>query len=221
MSSERLGHTESTALPEDLPGPHPLPAADFYQRSLSVVVFDAPLVRIHRCQHDALFFGRSGDNRFDDPSAAFGTLYCSEDLNGAFVETLGRLPSAAEPIVIDTAQLSERCISHIVFRRPLKLVDFRGGPESRRMGVDARIWTGSYAIAQQWARHVHEHREQPDGILYRCRGDASRLSIALFERVHLFLSAQLVGGLWGPDQRERVLQIIDDYALALIDNPSP
>ena len=36
-----------------------------------------------------IFFGRTRQNRFDDPLGEFGVLYAAEDAYGAFAETFG------------------------------------------------------------------------------------------------------------------------------------
>src|SRR6478735_5682570 len=39
--------------------------------------------------HDPLFFGRSGLNRFDAPAGEYGVLYAGESVECAFIETFG------------------------------------------------------------------------------------------------------------------------------------
>lgn len=56
------------------PGPHPEPPASLRDRELPIVSHAAPLLRIHRAGFDPIYFGRSGDARFDAPGGEYGVL---------------------------------------------------------------------------------------------------------------------------------------------------
>ncbi len=49
------------------PGQHPPPPSDLSQRELPIKTFTAETIfcRVHKAQHDPIYFGNSGDNRFD------------------------------------------------------------------------------------------------------------------------------------------------------------
>ena len=66
-----------------------LPPADLYRRRLPLVRLAGPWARIHRKEHDPLFFGATGRNRFDDPLGRFGVLYAAQEPAGAFIEVFG------------------------------------------------------------------------------------------------------------------------------------
>lgn len=72
-----------------------------------------PLHRVHRVSRAPLFFGTTGDNRFDDPRRAFGVLYAGESEACAFIETF------AEPLDVPFVTLAQLC-------------DGGGGRSSRR-----------------------------------------------------------------------------------------
>jgi hypothetical protein len=76
--------------PKKSPGPHPEPPPDLAARLLPLLSLDAPWYRIYDIHFDPLFFGRTGDHRFDCPyPRAFGVLYLAATVDGAFIETLG------------------------------------------------------------------------------------------------------------------------------------
>jgi hypothetical protein len=135
------------------PGPHPPPPEDLSDRDLPLVQVSGPLHRIHRAARAPLFFGKTGENRFDDPGHAFGVLYAGESEACAFIETF------AEPLdvpFVALAQLAARKLSAVEVTEPLRLVSLVGA-DLRRFGADARLFAGDHAVAQAWARALHEH----------------------------------------------------------------
>src|SRR5437762_11609857 len=89
-SGGRPGHTESKVAPEKGgPGSHPDVPRSLVQRQLPLTAFQKPWFRIHNLQFDPLYFGSSGDNRFDAPASEYGVLYVGQDDYCAFVETIG------------------------------------------------------------------------------------------------------------------------------------
>ena len=74
----------------ELPAPHPDPPIDLSLRSLPIVETTGTWIRSHARGYDALYFGRSGTNRFDAPAQEYGILYVAVDVHGAFIETFGR-----------------------------------------------------------------------------------------------------------------------------------
>jgi RES domain len=63
------------------------------------------------------------------------------------------------------------------------------------MGADARLSSGSYPIARQWAQAIHDHPQQVDGIRYRSRHDDERYSYGIFDRCSSELQEQNLGNL--------------------------
>ncbi len=164
--------------PRGRPGPHPSPPADLAKRQLPIARIEEPLFRIHGARRGPLFFGTTGENRFDDPRRVFGVLYAGLSPACAFIETFG------EPLdlpFVTQAQLAERRLTRIDVRAPLRLVDLRGS-KMRQLGADARLFAGEHAPAQLWSRAFFEHPDRPNGLLYRARHDAGEYAVALFER---------------------------------------
>jgi hypothetical protein len=74
----------------------------------------ASLVRIHRTEHDPLWFGPGPDEpptyRFDAPDGSYGVCYLAHEPAGAFVETFLRDPELARPgiRILAASELRER-----------------------------------------------------------------------------------------------------------------
>lgn len=106
------------------PGPRPGPPSDLRFRSLTIREYSGILYRTYRKgrDHEPLFFGRTGRNRFDDPLGEFGVLYAALDQHGAFIETFGQSTGNR---ALSTAELAERHLSRLSTRRRLRLVLLR------------------------------------------------------------------------------------------------
>ena len=66
------------------------------------------------------------------------------------------------------------------------------------------------------ARAFHEHRDWPDGLIYRARHDDDQLSVALFERASGKLAKPQQSILW-MDAGPILDEVLDRYGIALID----
>lgn len=195
------------------PGPHPDPPGDLSSRALPVTAVTGDLYRLHRADHDPLHFGRSARNRFDDPSGQFGVLYAGDSPACAFVETYGRLDHI--PRLVTQQELGDRCLSRLVPRSPLRVVDLSAAG-LRRLDADNRLCTGDYRIAQRWSAALHDHPDRPDGILYRSRHDPSRVCFALFDRAAELMDAERLGSLIEHRHSRLLAGILDRYDFGLL-----
>ncbi len=162
------------------PGPHPDPPTDLATRSLPLLVTTEPWFRIHRLHYAPLYFGTSGDGRFDVPGGKTGVLYVAADEAGAFIETLGHVTGTR---VLTLSALRSRAIAEIAVRRPLRLVDLTG-PRLAQLGADERLCAGDYTIAQRWSAAFVRHPQKPDGLYYRSRHDPQRACAAIYHRAN-------------------------------------
>jgi hypothetical protein len=178
-----------------LPAPHPDPPADLHGHRLPLAETPGPWIRSHSIRHGPLYFGTSGFNRFDAPDHQYGVLYAAVDFHGAFIETFGR---ELGHHAIDPIALQERALAEVKASRPLRLVDLTG-PGLSQIGADSRLTASDYAVSQPWALALHEHPDQPDGILYRSRHDPSRFCAAIFDRAAYALTATSLGSLADPN----------------------
>ncbi|AGP36811.1 RES family NAD+ phosphorylase [Sorangium cellulosum] len=194
-------------------GPHPDPPFDFATRPLPITIFRRCWFRIHPLARDPLYFGRSGDNRFDAPAGEFGVLYAGKDEHCSFIEVFGHATGVR---FVEQGELAARGLARIAPRRPLRLVNLTGEGIAR-LGADARLTSGeSYGAAHRWALAIHDHPRRPDGIAYAARHDPSRVCAALFERASAELSVTRLGSLADPAHAALLARILDTYKFGLV-----
>ncbi len=136
--------------------------------------------------HDG--FRRSARYRFDAPAGEFGVLYAAFDLETSFVESVLRDTPAnakAAKITLDYAELEDRRVVVLDTdraARPLRLIKlYRDGLVAAR--TDNRVASvDDYATTQLWARALHNHPQQPDGIVYLSRFLGPNKAVVLFDR---------------------------------------
>ncbi|WP_437282425.1 RES family NAD+ phosphorylase [Sorangium sp. So ce375] len=194
-------------------GAHPDPPLDLATRPLPIALFRRSWFRIHWLTRDPMYFGRSGDNRFDAPDSEFGVLYAGKDARCAFIEVFG---SATGVHFVEQSELAARGLARIAPRRPLRLVNLTGEGLAR-VGADARLTSGeSYQAARRWALAIHDHPRKPDGIAYAARHDPSRICAALFERASAELEVTRLGPLTDPAHAALLARLLDTYKFGLV-----
>lgn len=200
----------STVPPE--PGPLSPPPDDLPARALSLRAVGSRWYRVHGARRGAVFFGRTGGNRFDAPGGQFGVLYLAADPACAFIETLGRTASRRP---MSLRELSLHRMALVQPPRPLRLVDLTGAGLAR-IGADARLFAGEHAVARQWSLALFLHPAAPDGILYPARHDPSLRAAAVFDRVKGRWRAKDLGRLDDAGNRALVGEILDRYGFGLL-----
>ena len=196
------------------PGRHPEPG-DLSGVRLPLKESESIWFRCHQKDFRALYFGRSGDSRFDAPEQEYGVLYAAETLEGAFIETFG-LRSKPAVRHITWRHLRDRRFAEISFARPLRLVDLTSAGLAV-LGADARVCTGGdYTVSQLWSLALWQHPDQPDGILYRSRHDPSLSCAAIFDRVDDETSERDFGSLTEPRHRLLLASLLDRYEFGLV-----
>jgi hypothetical protein len=191
-----------------LPPPAHLDARDLPTQEIA----DA-FVRIHRCRHDALYFGKNSLYRFDAPHREYGVLYMAHNLAGAFAETFGDEWDVQPHFnAVPSSALASRCLSTIRLTRGMTVCDLTGEGLAR-IGADGRLTSGDRLVAQRWSQAIWRHPATVDGIRYRVRHDQSEIAVALFDRVSGALTVDLVGQLTGLPNLPTVLS---RYNVALI-----
>jgi hypothetical protein len=189
----------------------PPPPADLRDRELPITEESGPWTRMHSVEHDPVFFGRTGLNRFDDPRSEYGVLYAAEDAFGAFIESFGRAPGRN---VVSWEKLRSRPLSSIEAGRLLRLVDLTGGGLAR-LGATAAIFTDDYEKAQEWSHALHDHPSRPDGLRYRLKYDPSRVGVAIFDRVG-DLRVRSLGAMIAPEHEKLLAAILKEYGFGLV-----
>jgi hypothetical protein len=190
---------------------HPKPPPDFADRDLPLETLPpgTALVRIHRSDLTPLFFGTSGDNRFDDPERIYGVCYVALTLEGAFAETCLR---AVGVQFVAKSYLTARASTAIEATAPLRLVAVHGAGLAR-IGATSVVSGGEHAMAQIWSRAIHDHPSSPDGLLYRANHDNGEICAALFDRSADRLSVGRTLGLL--TDRARLAALLDRYKVGL------
>src|SRR4051794_21749256 len=97
--------------------PHPGPLIS--DLSLPMLSLRRSWIRSHKQTREPIHFGRTGEQRFDDPTGNFGVLYAAADIRGAFVETFIR---NSKDRYVSLAEIERRQISEILFPDVLRLV---------------------------------------------------------------------------------------------------
>ena len=189
----------------------PLPPPDLNDRELPLKRFPATTVwsRLHHRTEGPIFFGRSGNHRFDAPAQEFGVLYLGADVNAAFVETFLREPGKT---LIAESDIEARHLSKITASRMLNLVEVTG-PGLVRIGATAVVSSGPHHISQQWSLALWSHPQTPDGLLYRARHDDARFCAAVFDRVGDILTDEPIGPL--TDDSKLLADLLDTYGMGL------
>jgi hypothetical protein len=189
----------------------PLPPADFTHRDLPVeaVPVGTIFIRIHRAEFCALFFGASGDNRFDDPEGHYGVCYAARSLQGAFAETCLRDVGAS---LVPMSRLATRLVTEIKVAGELRLVELHGTGLAR-LGATATVTSGTYDISQPWSRALYRHRAEVDGVIYRSNHDNSELCVALFDRCRSRLEEGISRPLLG--DRAALAHLLNSYKIGL------
>jgi RES domain-containing protein len=195
-----------------LPEPHPDPPTNLHQSGLPLYEAHGPWIRSHPRRYQPLHFGNTGFNRFDAPGGQYRILYVAADVHGAFIETFGRQLGERR---LEAAHVASRALSQVTHGHPLQLVDLTG-PGLSQIGADTRLTAANYDLSQRWALALHEHPDQPDGLLYRSRHDPSRLCAAIFDRAASALTATPLGSLADSSNAALLADLLDTYDYALI-----
>ena len=199
----------------DYPGEHPEPPANLVQRSPLIYELNvgATLFRLHDRHRDPVFFGQTGNNRFDSPDASFGALYLGMDERCAFIETFGSPTGIAAASV---AMLKERHLAEITILQPLQLIDLSSSGGLARLGADARLLSGSHSIAQRWSAALRGHPVLPHGIIYPARHDPAKNACVIFDCPATVFRVASKGSLMSMQNKGLLSAILNDYGFGLI-----
>ncbi|NJK57286.1 MAG: RES family NAD+ phosphorylase [Pleurocapsa sp. SU_5_0] len=191
---------------------HPLPPDDFNDKRLPTSEYSQPWYRLNPADFDsAIYFDRSGRGRFDSSQASYGILYTAQNERGAFIETMGRTLGIT---TVSQTALQQRNLFKITSDRPLVIVDV-WGVNLTKLGVDARISSGSYHISRAWAEAIFNHPQRVDGICYHSRHDDTEICCGLFDRTANVLKEVNLGNLI--EQNPKLLAgILRHYNYSLI-----
>ena len=141
-----------------------------------------------------LYYGRSGANRYDDPSQSYGVLYLGNDLPTALMESVFH----KHQWIMDTKrsialkEVQSRLVRAVGVLGDLRLADLTApGVMAGHFGLNLeQLAHRDYAHTQQVSARVYamlgdEGIPLFDGVLYPSRNNYPAASIALFERARV------------------------------------
>ncbi len=203
----------------DRPGDHPPPHAELATQDplIFTVTVGQVLYRHHQTIHDPLFFGKTGNYRFDDPSCpatgCFGVLYVGADPECCLLESCG---STTGVPAVSGAYLDARAIAKLELAESLRFIDLVSEAGLASIGADGRLATGSYTVAQQWSAALKRHPCKPDGIRYRSRHAPERVAFGIYERPPTTFKVTSMGSFTDPANDALFKRILRRYNFALI-----
>lgn len=202
-----------------VPGDHPPPHSELpTQNPLIFTLHEGEvLYRHHQTIHDPIFFGTTGNYRFDDPgcpaAGSFGVLYAGHDPECCLLESCG---STTGVPTVSGAYLDARQLARMELTEDLRFVDLVEPGGLTSIGADNRLTTGSYKIAQQWSAALKKHPTKPDGIRYRSRHAPERIAYAIYTRSPATFSVTSMGSFTSPANEVLFKGILRTYKFALI-----
>jgi hypothetical protein len=141
-------------------------------------------------------------------------LYVGFDEYCAFIETFGQDTGIR---VVTRRALAQRHLSYVEVTEPLNLIDLAASGGLARIGADARLLSGSHAIAQRWSASLRNHPSKPAGLVYPARHDTARNACALFDLSDSILRVTNAGSLLDPQHALLLATVLDTYGFGLID----
>ena len=115
-------------------------------------------------------------------------------------------------IPISRAYMQGWSVAEATSAAPLRLLDLRGaGCVKNKIPTDA-IRAKSHLLGQQWAHAIHEHPDQPDGIIFSSRLNEGP-NVALFGRAMPKMQSQFHQPLF--DFRTELAAVLATYQVAL------
>jgi len=207
----------------DSPGEHPLPHPELPTQQPTIFTLHAGdvIYRHHQKIHNAVYFGKTGTNRFDDPNCdpdhggpgCFGVLYAGQDPACCLLESCG--PTTRVPSVTG-AFLDARAIARMELNEDLRFVDLVEPGGLISIGADNRLTTGSHKISQQWSAALRSHPARPDGIRYRSRHAPELIAYAIYERSPSIFSVSSMGSFTDSANGDLFREILKIYKIAII-----
>jgi hypothetical protein len=203
----------------DKPGDHPGPHPELDGRTpLAVTLKKGTVIfRLHRRIHDPLFFGKTGDYRFDAPdcpNGSFGVMYAGADPHCCFIESCGQTMGVP---AVSGDYLTDRHIAEIELMKDLSFIDLAGTGALSHVGADARLMSGSYPIAQQWSAALRGHPVRPNGLRYLSRRDPTRIAFAIYDCPRSTFRVTNRGSLMDSANRLLLNELLSLYNVDLID----
>jgi hypothetical protein len=176
---------------------------------------------------EALYYGRTGTNRYDDPKRNYGVVYTGRDLPTALMESVFHqhhwLTATKRSIALK--EIQSRLVRAIGVLEDLRLADLTAsGVMAGYFGLNLeQLASRDYTHTQQVSAQVHAMLGETDlplfdGVLYPSRNNYPAASIALFARaddkVKVFDDIDLIKHVDWP-------RFVDAYKIGVEPDPGP
>ena len=163
-----------------------MPASARYVATSTLLAYEtqaeALLLRIAPTAYatGAPYFRFSQIYRFDSPAGSFGTLYCASTYKTCFCETLIRDTVGRR---VKQSAIDDRSLCFLMCDlSQMRLVRLYGD-SALNMGLDhAELVGKDYTATQQIAQEIHDHPDEPHGMVYQSRFASPNLAVVLFDR---------------------------------------
>ncbi len=175
------------------------------------------MYRHHQKAHDAIYYGKKGAYRFDDPmcpdSGAFGVLYAGDSPECCLMESIP--PHQGVPAVTG-AYLDARAIAEMELTESLRFLDLVSAGGLASIGADGSLTDGNYKVAQQWSAALKNHPCKPDRLRHRSRHAPELVAYAIFERSKRTFKVKTLGSFTDPSNAKLFGHVLKTYNIALI-----
>lgn len=140
------------------------------------------------------FHGKTASKRFDDPartkSKRFGTCYMGFSLECAIAETvLHDLMPVRGVFKVAVAELASRYVVRFSGTEQLRLADLTGANLKTTVGSGEISTVFPYDIPQAWAKALHAHPADVDGIQFVSKQLNDQNAVVVFDRAKHKLAA--------------------------------
>lgn len=137
-----------------------------------------------------LYFGRSGENRYDDREGRYGVLYLAFELDTGLMETVFRDHQWHRRVrrSVTLSEVRARMVRLVGLLQPLHLADFTApGAMAAALGLNlTQLTSRHYLHTQRASARVHADHDATgprfDGLLYPSRNNHPGVCVAVFER---------------------------------------
>lgn len=159
-----------------------LPGKVLKSRALDLVPYNGQLYRAFQTRHpDPLGFVPCESRFFDpriqldpakNPSDVFATIYFGGNVETCVLETIIRdngIGTSGTGIPISKTYMRSWSVAEVTSAAPLRLLDLRGEGCVKNKIPTYAIRARSHLLGQKWAYAIHEHPDQPDGLIFSSR----------------------------------------------------
>jgi hypothetical protein len=175
-----------------------------------------PWFRVHKTGKGAVFFGRSGKNRWDSPDQSYGVMYAGETWQGAFMESV--LHDPVKKRVMES-ELEKSSMALLKTTAPLRLIDVSETKVLRALEIsESDTKAAKYGMPQSISKAIHTAGWNVHGIRYASRLAPAYACLALFDCPVDMIAVHDLEPLLAPANDGLVRSILAQYEIQLVDD---